>query len=274
MVTTAIAGVSVGDAAVDADETAFLASVLEDPDEDTVRLAYADYLDEHDRPQQALQIRDGIAAGVTFRRPYTHGSGWLEVVRGFVEVVGLPLVELHVCGELLKATPLRRVVVVDRDGLDFTIRRRSEPLSWEVRATYTVRPETRLAGTVYLGPQLPPSSPALPQYEGVPGGQWQVSYAVSDRDNLVRQWEWVARLLLRKFRENPDCPLYRPTVPLATAYPRNSEVIVRVSEGPLRPGDWVVAFADGVRRALPTETPAAVVTSPVDEYGLLRVRVL
>jgi uncharacterized protein (TIGR02996 family) len=39
------------------DEPALLAAILADPDEDTPRLAYADWLDEHGRPERAEFIR-------------------------------------------------------------------------------------------------------------------------------------------------------------------------------------------------------------------------
>jgi uncharacterized protein (TIGR02996 family) len=42
-------------------ESAFLAAICAQPDEDTPRLAFADWLDEHDRPVRAQFIRDQIA---------------------------------------------------------------------------------------------------------------------------------------------------------------------------------------------------------------------
>jgi uncharacterized protein (TIGR02996 family) len=39
------------------DEDAFLRAICEQPDEDTPRLAFADWLDEHDRPERAEFIR-------------------------------------------------------------------------------------------------------------------------------------------------------------------------------------------------------------------------
>src|SRR5262249_17951831 len=38
-------------------EEAFLAAIVEDPDDDTPRLVYADWLDEHDQPERAEFIR-------------------------------------------------------------------------------------------------------------------------------------------------------------------------------------------------------------------------
>lgn len=45
---------------VSADEAALLAAVRADPDDDTPRLVYADWLDDHDRPERAEFIREQI----------------------------------------------------------------------------------------------------------------------------------------------------------------------------------------------------------------------
>ena len=42
---------------MDTDERALLAAIIAHPDEDTPRLAYADWLQEHDRPERAEYIR-------------------------------------------------------------------------------------------------------------------------------------------------------------------------------------------------------------------------
>jgi uncharacterized protein (TIGR02996 family) len=56
------------------DEPALLAAIAADPDDDTVRLAYADWLDEHDRPERAEFIRAQCerAAGRGDRERRTH----------------------------------------------------------------------------------------------------------------------------------------------------------------------------------------------------------
>jgi uncharacterized protein (TIGR02996 family) len=46
-----------------ADEAGFIASIEADPNDTTARAAYADWLDEHDRPIEAAEQRD--AAGLT-----------------------------------------------------------------------------------------------------------------------------------------------------------------------------------------------------------------
>ncbi|MBA4065338.1 MAG: hypothetical protein C0501_16830 [Isosphaera sp.] len=48
-----------------AEEAALLAAVCADPDEDTPRLAYADWLDEHDRPARAEFIRSMVEMQAT-----------------------------------------------------------------------------------------------------------------------------------------------------------------------------------------------------------------
>lgn len=64
-----------------ADEQAMLAAVRDTPNDQTPRLAYADWLDEHDRPEDATRMRNWAAA-----RAWV--DGWLkainyrEVIRG------------------------------------------------------------------------------------------------------------------------------------------------------------------------------------------------
>jgi uncharacterized protein (TIGR02996 family) len=43
------------------DDAAFLAAILAEPADDTARLVYADYLDEHDDPVRAAVVRAGVA---------------------------------------------------------------------------------------------------------------------------------------------------------------------------------------------------------------------
>ncbi|MDB5311649.1 MAG: hypothetical protein JWO38_5851 [Gemmataceae bacterium] len=50
-----------------AEERALLAAIIADPDDDTVRLVYADWLDEHDRPERAEFIRVQIELATTRR---------------------------------------------------------------------------------------------------------------------------------------------------------------------------------------------------------------
>jgi uncharacterized protein (TIGR02996 family) len=45
---------------VNPDQSAFLQAIREQPDDDTVRLVYADWLDEHDVPSLAAYIRESI----------------------------------------------------------------------------------------------------------------------------------------------------------------------------------------------------------------------
>ena len=42
------------------DEDALLAAIIAAPDDDTPRLVYADWLDEHDRPEHAEYLRLGV----------------------------------------------------------------------------------------------------------------------------------------------------------------------------------------------------------------------
>src|SRR5438034_1048195 len=92
----------------------FLEAILEDPDDDAVRLIYADWLEEHDQPARAEFIRVQIAlAGLASfdprrapleRRERTllaeHEKAWVgdlpqgveqwQFSRGFVESIRLP----------------------------------------------------------------------------------------------------------------------------------------------------------------------------------------
>jgi len=45
---------------MDAEERALLAAIIAHPDEDTPRLVYADWLQEHDQPERAEHIRLSI----------------------------------------------------------------------------------------------------------------------------------------------------------------------------------------------------------------------
>ena len=51
------------------DETGFLKTILDDPDDDTHRLVYADWLEEHGEPERAAFVRlqlecDRLARGI------------------------------------------------------------------------------------------------------------------------------------------------------------------------------------------------------------------
>src|SRR5262249_54055324 len=52
-------------AAIMSEETALLKAIIADPDDDTSRLVYADWLDEHDQPNRAefIRVQIGLARG-------------------------------------------------------------------------------------------------------------------------------------------------------------------------------------------------------------------
>src|SRR4051812_13085406 len=109
------------------DGDALLAAILAHPEEDTPRLAYADWLDEHGHPERSEFIRVQIelarsptlAARAREKALFAaHGAEWLapycaageplhhrdthgEFRRGFVEVVWMPAGWFVRCAELL-----------------------------------------------------------------------------------------------------------------------------------------------------------------------------
>ncbi len=118
-----------------ASDEGFLQAVLADPDDDVVRLVYADWLEEHGNPDRAEFIRVQIELARLdeddLRRPYLEYrertleydrfGEWPELaswpgvriqrfVRGFVEEVSLPAARFPaLAGELFAAAPIRAI---------------------------------------------------------------------------------------------------------------------------------------------------------------------
>jgi uncharacterized protein (TIGR02996 family) len=126
----------------------FLRAIVEEPDDDTHRLVFADWLDEHGELARAefIRVQIELARGAKGRRKGTlearqrdllaaHAAEWIEPIRqwiyedwsatpytfcrGFVEeidVLGETLVE---CGrELFAAAPIRGVRMPDEESFD------------------------------------------------------------------------------------------------------------------------------------------------------------
>jgi uncharacterized protein (TIGR02996 family) len=147
------------------DGDALLAAILASPDEDTPRLAYADWLDENDQPDRAALIRVQIelgrlppneavpwnrhAAGLRAREQALledHRAEWLAPLRargeplqhpgthgqfrrGFVEVVWMPAAVFVQRGErLLGLAPVRELRVTETTDDEFGELLRSPPL--------------------------------------------------------------------------------------------------------------------------------------------------
>ncbi|MFO0845296.1 MAG: TIGR02996 domain-containing protein [Gemmataceae bacterium] len=101
------------------EKDAFLADILERPDDDAPRLVYADWLDDHGEPDRATFIRaqcagDAGAAGAFAARlgpwagPAAELSERVEFHRGFVEVVHIHAEAFLAQAEaLFRLTPLR-----------------------------------------------------------------------------------------------------------------------------------------------------------------------
>jgi uncharacterized protein (TIGR02996 family) len=58
------------------DQEGLLRAILEDPEDDTVRLAYADWLDEHDQPERAEFIRIQITLSKDIPCDHCGGKGY------------------------------------------------------------------------------------------------------------------------------------------------------------------------------------------------------
>ncbi len=120
----------------------FLRAIREAPEDDTPRLVYADWLDEHDQPERAEFIRAQIQA--TRLLPHSrrrtallrrarellavHGEGWLqnlpkwarrrcEFQRGFVTHVTCTALQFIKHGEaLMRAAPVRSLQIYRGEG--------------------------------------------------------------------------------------------------------------------------------------------------------------
>lgn len=127
--------------AIVTDETAFLTAILATPEDDTVRLVFADWLEEHEQGDRARMIRWMVETQVPFtrdengrwRNPSKQGvsvpGGWFwrglngflseplprpfVVTRGFVSQVTFPTLATfrQHAGEVFAAQPVTRVVV-------------------------------------------------------------------------------------------------------------------------------------------------------------------
>jgi uncharacterized protein (TIGR02996 family) len=140
------------------DNPAFIESIRQNPDDDTVRLAYADWLEEHEQGERAEFIRsqiedwsiarlakDGNPVGLRNPRAKKLFTRWLELEkqfgsvwfsfpelgtpvfsRGFVEVVVCPSADWIKLGDAtLQKHPIRRVVWTDRPMLQSYLFRES-----------------------------------------------------------------------------------------------------------------------------------------------------
>lgn len=120
-------------------EDAFLATIVEQPDDDAPRLIFADWLDDHgdaDRAEfirvqvESARLSSGSARGVALARreaelrgrgehewrtrlPHLDGVSWEGFSRGFVEAVFVETVEqlLHYADILFAVTPVRSVQI-------------------------------------------------------------------------------------------------------------------------------------------------------------------
>jgi uncharacterized protein (TIGR02996 family) len=108
---------------MDAEESALIAAVVATPDDDTVRLVYADWLEEHGRHDRGRLIRvqcaiERLQAEETAllekynrewgRELYVRGAHWWKFHRGFPEEISIPISNfIHEYHELNSFTPLR-----------------------------------------------------------------------------------------------------------------------------------------------------------------------
>lgn len=146
----------------------FLKALLADPDDDTLRLAMADWLDENDQPARAefIRVQVELARGVPDRARRTplevrqrdlllaHEGDWVRPLadvlgcgprqwggwvfrRGFVEYFRIRVGQLVSCGPALaKLTPLRELTiegVLTDSAAEMLI---ASPYMWRVRSIY------------------------------------------------------------------------------------------------------------------------------------------
>lgn len=94
----------------------FIREICKRPDDDTVRLVFADWLDEHDESEWATSIREQIATGKIFRALYEDcSSGIVSISRGFISTIDIPCAEfMKHAGELFSRHPITKVSLTDR----------------------------------------------------------------------------------------------------------------------------------------------------------------
>jgi uncharacterized protein (TIGR02996 family) len=146
----------------------FLKALLADPDDDTLRLAMADWLDENDQPARAefVKVQIALARGVEDRARrrklevrqrdllLAHEADWVrplaEVLecnlgqwggwvfrRGFVEYFRLHVSRLVACGAALaKLTPLRELTIEGRLTDSTAELLIASPYMWRLRRIY------------------------------------------------------------------------------------------------------------------------------------------
>jgi uncharacterized protein (TIGR02996 family) len=120
---------------MNAEESALIAAVVAAPDDDTPRLVYADWLDEHGRQERARLIRfqcqiEILQAEETTlleqharawgRELFANGACWWKFHRGFPEEIGISTPDFIAEHQNLNAiTPLRRLhlTIPDDDSL-------------------------------------------------------------------------------------------------------------------------------------------------------------
>jgi uncharacterized protein (TIGR02996 family) len=115
------------------DERAFIEKICTHPDDDTARLVYADWLEEHDRQQQAEFIRISIQIAILKKEP-----GWLpteeELARWTIEETRM-LFRLNNYDREKKIEELReRLKAIEPIALDPIVSHFTKPkwkLSWE-----------------------------------------------------------------------------------------------------------------------------------------------
>lgn len=102
------------------DAEAFELAIRQNPDDETVRLVYADWLEENGQRDRAVHIRTGICTHFNrirwFGRAVSDGSTQLIIWRGYVREVRCPISRwLWYADELIKQ-PLKRVTCYGKWG--------------------------------------------------------------------------------------------------------------------------------------------------------------
>lgn len=129
--------------------TLLMTAILDDPDDLVLRGAYADWCEENGKEVRADEIRRGLA-GEQWSWPFEKPTrGVMTFVNGFTEMVKLPLSSMSCWHMMLACSPLRKIEVLDRDGLSFSFRK--------FLGTWQITCDLRIPERVVVTPaELPP----------------------------------------------------------------------------------------------------------------------
>lgn len=112
------------------DERALLRNIKANPDDDVVRLVYADWLEEHKRGDRAKKIRIAIEHG---RKRETFSNDLIRRVwhRGFIVEIGCIMTDWLCDGpDICARHPVQRVEITDRSPMCVDRQGQSDAYIW------------------------------------------------------------------------------------------------------------------------------------------------